>query len=661
MAPHPGQILGHTQALTAVDWSADGTRILTAGLDGRAYLWRADEFDRPPVTVFTGARPVARARLAPDGRRVAALVEGEVQVWDDKAGTALPALDRWGDVETLAWSPDGAHLAVLDRFDRVAVWTSPPDGPVEVVGRAQAVAWSGPSRLVGLAADAALTWDGLRNWTVDDQATIPEMPVDVAWSGDGQWVAVATSDGLLAGPNLLELRSVAVPPRGSYRRSLRLAAPTRGPRFLMWDPTPTVIDLETGTVLVQLTEHGYRDAAFSPDGQRLVTCAARVRPQPPTRSQSPVRAAEVRRTADLVVEDVIDGRWSMRGERLGTLVVPTEIVGDGLRGRPTVRLPIEVRDASLHSVGVSAYGLGDNGFDLIPGLYQVRTLGRDGEFRSEVHRVVAGQSNLRDDSRTSGRRRVLINVHGDIVGRDQLVRAASPFVMIETLGADALTDDSPWILEAARSSAEMPTALFRHPGGLHRCSLPIEQGSPSAATRCLVVSTTGPDGGDRLVVTAGTGRELVGLVENMIRAGTVLEAPRILDQALHLLEQKQADPPGAALGALCLHRIGQLTMQPSWVENLARWYPWLADGQVLLAALLAEGVRAERDRGLDLLLAAARKRLLLTDGLALLISLLRRWPDDFRNRARGRALRDLAPLLAGVDWEAIYLTNREGG
>lgn len=150
-------------------------------------------------------------------------------------------------------------------------------------------------------------------------------------------------------------------------------------------------------------------------------------------------------------------------------------------------------------------------------------------------------------------------------------------------------------------------------------------------------------------------RRVANAVDGMERTGELVGGTAIMKQASELLLYKYQDPPGAALGGLTLHRIGQLEARTEWVENLARDFPWLRDGSILLAALLVkdEGLRP---RGLDALLDATRDRPMFTDGLSLALDLLRRWPGDARHEERQARIETLAPLAAAADWQATNLT-----
>ena len=70
-------------------------------------------------------------------------------------------------------------------------------------------------------------------------------------------------------------------------------------------------------------------------------------------------------------------------------------------------------------------------------------------------------------------------------------------------------------------------------------------------------------------------------VARFLKGGHVQEAARVASDAEHLLQQKMADPFGAALGGYALLRSGQLDRLHHWPRNLADWFAWLPDGAVI--------------------------------------------------------------------------------
>ena len=158
-------------------------------------------------------------------------------------------------------------------------------------------------------------------------------------------------------------------------------------------------------------------------------------------------------------------------------------------------------------------------------------------------------------------------------------------------------------------------------------------------------------------------REVANAMQHWLVNGRIAGEVDTLSEATHLLQGKYSDPTGALLGGLILLRLGRLGDRESWVNNLARDFDWLTDGQVLQLVLQAE----ERGCDPDLIERAAElsaKPVLFTETYSILVNLLRRWPgskkadyeSEFSQR-RTAILRDLASRTVHADWSSVVLTT----
>ena len=100
---------GHTDWVGGVAYSPDGTRLATAGTDGKTKIWDA-ETGRELLILPGGGFDVA---FGPDGTRLArGLDSGAAKVWDAETGQELITLTghaAW--TNGVAFSPDGTRLA----------------------------------------------------------------------------------------------------------------------------------------------------------------------------------------------------------------------------------------------------------------------------------------------------------------------------------------------------------------------------------------------------------------------------------------------------------------------------------------------------------------------------------------------------------------------
>lgn len=114
-----GRLEGHTGDVTAVAWSADGTRIATADAFGLVRVWNATTL-RPLEEAKGHRAPVRHAELSPNGKLLLTWAEdGAAVVWDFATGRELRAFgDARGDTAP-AFSPDGTALVYRTARGRV--------------------------------------------------------------------------------------------------------------------------------------------------------------------------------------------------------------------------------------------------------------------------------------------------------------------------------------------------------------------------------------------------------------------------------------------------------------------------------------------------------------------------------------------------------------
>ena len=82
----------HFALVQAIAFSPDGTRVATAGRDGKVKVWSVSG-DEAPLVISGNLGPVSGVALSPDGRRLAFCGEDKVvRVWDVQTGYEVLAL-----------------------------------------------------------------------------------------------------------------------------------------------------------------------------------------------------------------------------------------------------------------------------------------------------------------------------------------------------------------------------------------------------------------------------------------------------------------------------------------------------------------------------------------------------------------------------------------
>jgi WD40 repeat protein len=357
---------GHVYGL---DWSPDATRLVTANSDGTARVWLVTErgpLEEVRLSAQDTRKGITGVAFSPDGTRV---MTGDVaitaaKVWDvsingDAEIANLPAVAiASGAVD---FASDGRYLAASGAAGSVTVWDARAFTRVQTLGaptassraptragatgapplasgaEAFAIDVSRDGRLVAAARldGSVRVWDsetGRDAFTVDPGPTVPGAPwMDVAWSPDGDLLAVAANDGSTGRVTILDrsgrvvrvlpvergivVGSVAFSPDGEQlitTRGSTMQADPEDDQVVIWDwkardiertiaapagkavPSPTghliaaaaqdqgplpggsvdVWDSATGRRVATLAGYaGVLDLAFSPDGSRLATAS----------------------------------------------------------------------------------------------------------------------------------------------------------------------------------------------------------------------------------------------------------------------------------------------------------------------------------------------------------------------------------------------------
>jgi hypothetical protein len=315
-------------------------------------------------------------------------------------------------------------------------------------------------------------------------------------------------------------------------------------------------------------------------------------------------------------------------------------------------LPVVVRDA--HGAVVQRVTSGST-LMLPEGLYSVAAVTPDGE-RAVKHAHIGGAETTSVTFEAS-EAAIEPTVPAGTFNFD-LGGAYKPYVSVESAAgcSVAAEDATGWVFVPVDHLDSVPSAVFRVGNRHVLMSLPLNPTGSYPLNSCRVdVVTTGSRTGLRMSFPPE--RRVTRLVDGLVRHGEIAAGIDVLQQATDLLSMKYSDPPGAVLGGLTLNRMGLLRTRSAWIENLARDFAWLTDGPVLLASLLRHDPSPEeRERGLRLLMAAASRPPMYTDGLSLLVELLRRWPDEASKSQRHDILDKLADYSAYADWDAVNLS-----
>lgn len=285
-----GQLLtleGHSDAVTALEYSPDGRRVASASRDGTAKVWNAD-LGTEVLTFREHRAALTAVAWSRDGRRVAsASWDGTARVWDATSGAEVfPSLDAHaGPVYGLVFNRDGTALATAHHDGSARVWDPATGKPIVCISHAHnlpvlGVAFNPSGERLASAGGGDNTikvWDWRADITHPVQSlTAPENIVrNPAYSPDGkQLVAVVAMpariwmwDTATGKGKPTPLPSTWKTSQALFTKTGQLAVVSSGRvEFLAADGAdgPALVGCHSGEI---------ECAAMSPDGRKLVTGA----------------------------------------------------------------------------------------------------------------------------------------------------------------------------------------------------------------------------------------------------------------------------------------------------------------------------------------------------------------------------------------------------
>lgn len=197
---------GHTDLVYTVDWSPDGTRLVSGSSTNERALRLWDVESGECLRVLTGHQGwIWRSVWSPDGTQIASTgQDNTVRLWDAATGTCRRVIhhDLMAGL-TVAWSPDSQWIATTTFEGAIELWRVEGDEePLRFLGHESlvwAVAFSPDGRTLASASDDATLklWDRQTGQCLHTMTGHKGRVFAIAWHPDGQSVVSVGQDETL--------------------------------------------------------------------------------------------------------------------------------------------------------------------------------------------------------------------------------------------------------------------------------------------------------------------------------------------------------------------------------------------------------------------------------------------------------------------------------
>ena len=278
-----GPVFGHVGGIQSMNYSRDGSLLVTAGADMTLRLWDGRTL-APIGEPFAGhsARVLAGA-ISPDNKVLASGgADNRIILWDiasgQMIGQPLSGHNNW--VRDVTFSPDGRTLASTDAGGGIALWDLSVHQTLHGhTDNVRGVALTPDDKLLITSSyDRTMKWWDALSGKVQATITTPHQSsiIALAISPDGSTAATGDVDGVVALWDV-KARALLFPAlQGNPSVIVSLAFSPDGKTLASgdFDGTITLWDVENGRQLLKpfKAHKGWTlSLAFSPDGEQLAS------------------------------------------------------------------------------------------------------------------------------------------------------------------------------------------------------------------------------------------------------------------------------------------------------------------------------------------------------------------------------------------------------
>ncbi len=202
--PTSQTLRGHNFAVVSVDVSADGSHVVSSGLDSVANVWDVHSLKSVPIN-STAPGECYAVRFSGDGRRIASSSKsGSVTEWNAETGAKIRTLESTGKFGCcVAYSPAGGEFIACGSVDgSLAIFAAGEEGKrlhkIDAHAKAiRGVAFSQNATEIATASDDGHVnlWDVRTGQLVHSFSGHRKAVLAISYSAAGKYFASAGGDG----------------------------------------------------------------------------------------------------------------------------------------------------------------------------------------------------------------------------------------------------------------------------------------------------------------------------------------------------------------------------------------------------------------------------------------------------------------------------------
>ena len=206
-ATPPEVIAAHKGAALSVGWNADGSRLVSGGLDETVCLWRLSTNFGPLVT-YDKAVPLHSLAVSANGKRIAAGSEqGDIFAWENESADSAEIWHSGSRVLCLAWDNAQEQLSSGNEAGEIQLWQFSKREPIRSVKSDETnhasdraiwrTRWSHDGKELAFTSrtGALQIWEPMSQDAPRLIGKMPDAALGLAWSADGAICAAGSTHG----------------------------------------------------------------------------------------------------------------------------------------------------------------------------------------------------------------------------------------------------------------------------------------------------------------------------------------------------------------------------------------------------------------------------------------------------------------------------------